>query len=99
MSQRPTGNVETIDPRYLDAAEAVLCERSLFDFACAAWPIIEPGTRFVSSWHVQAICEHLEACTKGQIRRLIVNVPPRTSKSRLVSVLWPAWVWTTRPET
>ena len=39
----------------------------------------------------RAIIEHLEAVTRGQIRNLIINVPPRHMKSLLVSVFWPAW--------
>ena len=34
----------------------------------------------------------------GQIRKLLINMPPRHMKSTLVSVLWPAWVWTFRPD-
>ena len=34
----------------------------------------------------------------GQIRRLLINMPPRCMKSTLVSVLWPAWVWSFRPD-
>ncbi|HEY4313614.1 MAG TPA: phage terminase large subunit [Pirellulales bacterium] len=90
---------ESIDPRYLDAATTLLCEKSLFDFVVEAWPVVEPGTRLVSTWHVRAVCDHLEACTRGQIRRLVINIPPRCMKSLLVSVFWPAWVWTTRPHT
>lgn len=48
---------------------------------------------FVSGWHIDAIAEHLEAVTAGEIKRLIINVPPRHMKSISVSVLWPAWVW------
>jgi hypothetical protein len=88
-----------LDPRYIDAAVAKLCEVSLYDFVSEAWKLVEPGTRYVSSWHIKAICEHLEACTRGEIRRLIINIPPRSMKSRLVSVFWPAWVWVTRPHT
>src|SRR5688572_13579869 len=98
MVIQPKSTHESIDPRYLDAVDAALCERSLYDFVIDAWKVIEPGTQFIASWHVKAICEHLEACTNGQIRRLIVNVPPRCMKSRLISVFWPAWVWATRPE-
>ena len=47
---------------------------------------------------MQAICEHLEAVTAGQIKKLIINVPPGTAKSTLVSVLWPTWEWGFRPE-
>lgn len=44
-----------------------------------------------------AICEALEAVTLGQIRKLLVNVPPGMSKSLLVATLWPAWDWILRP--
>jgi len=52
----------------------------------------------VSGWHIDAIIEHLEAVTRGQLRNLLINVPPRHMKSLLVSVLWPAWEWITWPE-
>lgn len=44
-----------------------------------------------------AICEHLEAVSRGQIKKLIINVPPGMAKSTLVAVLWPCWEWTWRP--
>jgi predicted phage terminase large subunit-like protein len=47
----------------------------------------------VHGWHVEAICAHLEAVTRGEITRLLINVPPGSMKSLLVSVLWPAWEW------
>jgi predicted phage terminase large subunit-like protein len=49
--------------------------------------------RFVPNWHIDAICEHLEAVAKGDIRRLLINIPPRHMKSLAVSVAFPAWVW------
>lgn len=54
---------------------------------------------FVDNWHIGAICEHLEAVSEGELRRLVINVPPRHSKSLLVSVFWPVWQWIVRPET
>ena len=78
--------------------ERELCRRSLAYFAKAAWEIVEPGREYVHGWHIDAICEHLEAVTRGEIRNLLVNLPPRCMKSTLVSVLWPVWVWTFRPE-
>ena len=44
------------------------------------------------------MCEYLEAVTAGQIRRLLINVPPRYMKSTTVSVMWPVWEWITIPE-
>src|SRR5688572_25905576 len=65
---------------------------SLPDYVAQAWRVVEPATRFVPNWHIDAICEHLAAITAGEIRNLIINVPPRTMKSLLVSVMWPTWV-------
>ncbi len=70
---------------------------SLRDFVELAWPIIEPGNDFIPNWHIDAICAHLEAVSRGEITRLLINLPPRMLKSRLVSVMWPAWVWVSRP--
>lgn len=49
--------------------------------------------------HIEAICAHLEAASRGEIRNLVINVPPRHSKSSISSVLWPAWLWIDYPET
>lgn len=75
-----------------------LATRSFREFVVQAWPIIEPHTPFVPGWHIDAIIEHLEAVTRGDIRNLLINVPPRHMKSLLVSVLWPAWEWIQHPE-
>ena len=73
-------------------------EASLHEFLKQAWPIIEGKTPFIDSWHIQAISEHLEACFKREIRNLLINIPPRSSKSTLISVAFPAWVWIHNPE-
>jgi hypothetical protein len=62
-----------------------------------AWPIVEPATPFVANWHIDAICEHLEAVSRRGAARLIINVPPRTMKSSERAVFWPAWEWLTKP--
>lgn len=46
---------------------------------------------------MDAMCEHLEAQSKGQIRNLKINIPPGCTKSRIVSVFWTAWEWTWQP--
>jgi predicted phage terminase large subunit-like protein len=83
---------------------AVLLQRkqrrlSLRDFVRLAWAVVEPATPFKSNWHIDALADHLAAVTAGQIRKLVINVPPRCTKSTVVSVLWPCWEWTIRPET
>lgn len=70
---------------------------SLYEFTAQAWHVIEPATPFRDNWHVGATCEHLEAVHHGQIRRLLINIPPRFLKSTTVSVMYPAWTWIDRP--
>jgi hypothetical protein len=72
--------------------------RRLGQFVRQAWTVVEPSTPFVPGWHVDAIIEHLEAVTRGHIRNLLINVPPRHMKSLLVAILWPAWEWIQSPE-
>jgi len=74
-----------------------LAESSLYEFTKQAWPIIEPGTEFRSSWHLETICEHLEAVATGEIQNLLINIPPGFSKSIISSVMWPAWMWVVDP--
>jgi predicted phage terminase large subunit-like protein len=70
---------------------------SLYEFVKQSWHVVEPGIPFIASWHIEAICEHLEAVSAGDIQRLLINIPPRHSKSTIVSVMWPAWEWLTDP--
>jgi predicted phage terminase large subunit-like protein len=84
--------------RLLEQADAEAARRSLAEFVRQAWPIVEPADPYQHNWHVDAVCAHLEAVARGQIRKLVINIPPGHLKSTLVSVCWPAWVWTWRPE-
>lgn len=76
-----------------DAAAIRLRCATLSGFVREAWHVLEPETAYSHSWHIDAICAHLEAVTRGEITRLLINVPPGTMKSLLVSVLWPCWEW------
>lgn len=58
-----------------------------------AWSTLEPTTTLRWGWHMDAIAEHLQAVTDGQLTRLIINVPPGSSKSLEVSVAWQAYEW------
>jgi predicted phage terminase large subunit-like protein len=84
-------------PANSDLDRARGCADDLRTFVRDAWPIVEPATPFVANWHVDVICEHLEAVSSGELRRLIINQPPRTMKSLNVAVLWPAWEWLSKP--
>lgn len=67
-------------------------EESLYTFLRAAWKYIDPSP-WVDGWPLEAIAEHLQAVVDGEIRRLVINIPPRCGKSSLISVAFPAWVW------
>lgn len=79
-----------------DERDAERCRRSLSRFIKEAWPVLEPATPLVWGWHNDVVCEHLEAVSRGELRRLIINVPPRTMKSITTCVGWPAWEWLDR---
>jgi hypothetical protein len=53
---------------------------------------LAPGQTFVPSWHLQAIAYQLERLRRGEITRLIINMPPRSLKSVTASVAFPAFV-------
>ncbi len=72
-------------------------ESSLAAFVRAAWHVVEPSVDLEWGHHLDAICAHLEAVTRGDICNLCITIPPGCTKSITVSVMWPAWVWTTRP--
>jgi predicted phage terminase large subunit-like protein len=99
-------NVVLYKGEYIDVDATLLaiskrkCELSLAEFIRQSWHVVEPGQPYVHGWHIDAICEHLEAITDGVefedgslYNRLLINIPPGTMKSLTVGVFWPAWEW------
>ncbi|MDF2602620.1 MAG: large terminase subunit [Methylobacterium brachiatum] len=72
---------------------------TLAGFVREAWHVLEPNQPYVHGWHIDAVCAHLEAITHGRFlalgleNRVLINIPPGTMKSLIVSVFWPAWEW------
>lgn len=93
-AERARREAERERQRLLQDVERIR-ERSqtLAGFIREAWPVLEPSQPYVHGWHIDAICEHLEAVTAGDITRLLINIPPGTMKSLVASVFWPAWEW------
>lgn len=83
---------------FIEIDRALVRKGGLRKFVELAWQQVEPARQFLSNWHIDAVCEHLEAVTHGQLNRLVINIPPGCMKSLLCCVFWPAWVWTFRPE-
>lgn len=68
-------------------------EGGLIEFTRYFWDVLEPTTQFVEGEVLFAICDHLEAVARGEINRLLINVPPGFMKSLLTNVFFPAWMW------
>ena len=83
----------------LIALEGELGKRSLHDYMRAMWPTIEPSTPFIDGFHLGAICEHEQAVFDGEIKKLIINICPRSGKSICTSVAFPTWGWTRNAST
>lgn len=69
----------------------------LAEFVKRAWPVVEPVDPLVWNWHHDAICEHVEAVLRRELRNLLINVPPGFTKSMIVSVMTTPYAWTIMP--
>lgn len=83
-------------PQLRELVDAKLMRLQFTRFMKWAWPI-HHAERLVWNWHLGAKAEHLQACKAGQIRRLIINEPPRSLKSWTCSVAFNAWWWADDP--
>lgn len=77
--------------------------KSFFVFFCLSWEFIWPGIPFLNNWHYKPLCDELqmqaERIDRGEpkLYDLDIEVPPRTAKSTLVTIAFPAWVWSRFP--
>ena len=75
------------------------CRRDFFFFVQTFWNVIikEPP---VYNWHIPYLCEELQKLSMPIFRRekkpydLLINIPPGTTKSTIVTIMWPVWLWT-----
>ena len=55
--------------------------------------VVNPGRALTPNWHIDCICYRLEGLTANEAaNRLVINLPPRTLKSHLISICLPAWL-------
>jgi hypothetical protein len=78
----------TSEARLLEA----LLRNDFRAFVHKVFATLSPGQAYVPTWHVEAIAWQLERVRRGEIRRLIINMPPRSLKSIAASVGFPAFV-------
>ncbi len=93
-AQRLVASARRVTPEQETARRWTLAE-----FFRHAWPVLEPATPLVWNWHLDAVCEHLQALYEGGLatNNLAISVPPGSAKSRALSVMLPAWAWVCRP--
>ena len=70
----------------------VIVRGDLYTFTQRSFRELNPQTRFLHNWHNELIAGKLAACARGEIRRLIINVPPRSLKSHAATVAFPAFI-------
>ncbi len=87
--------------------------RSFYGFVKTLWSEVEPN-EYVDNWHIKKVCDMLEdrfntflyeslsinnKAAKERTKDLLFNLPPGSTKSMIISVFFPAWVWFRRPST
>ena len=84
---------------FLQLVEAEVSKRSFFEFFKLSAPILYPGVEFQWNWHFSYICDLLQNETERMINGipkendLIINLPFRSGKSIMISVIFPVWLW------
>jgi hypothetical protein len=77
----------------VDSPELVAVTRNDFEaFFERTFGELNPNTKYVSNWHVSVIAHALERCRRGDLKRLVIIIPPRQLKSTIVSVALPAYL-------
>jgi len=81
----------------------MMMENSFYEFVISSFYILNPNETLLNNWHIKFICDVLHAEIERLIRGepkeqdIIINVPPRSLKSFIVSVCLPAWTWIKKP--
>jgi len=79
--------------KYKELHDREELQTSFLDFVRHVWP------SFIAGSHHKIFGDKLERVARGELKRLIVNMPPRHTKSEFASYLFPAWVMGQKPET
>lgn len=67
-------------------------KNDLVTFTHRCFQTVVPGETFELNWHIEAICHALERVRRGEVKRLIITMPPRSLKSICASVAFPAFI-------
>ncbi len=81
------------DQEQVDAA----VRRDFYSFLMRSFIELNPQTAPSENWHIEVMADYLERCRRGEIKRLIINLPPRSLKSHCASIAFPAWIMAHNP--
>lgn len=79
-----------ITPEVIELAKRA-AKLKLKCFARMFWPVVNPGVDLIWNWHLNVICDHLEAVSRGELKTVVICLPPGSCKSTLVNQMWPCW--------
>ncbi len=80
-----------------------LYSRSYYEFFIASLQILEPTLKFENNWHVKYLCHELQEAVErvgngeDKLYDLVINIPPRSMKSTIVTISLNAWIWIKYP--
>ena len=96
--ERITGSAAPINAKEtLRQFQAFQLQDDLYSFMRYFWPVVDSAEFVDGGFAIQAVCDHLTSMVDGTgIRNLIINIPPRFSKSLICMTFFPAWVWAQR---
>jgi predicted phage terminase large subunit-like protein len=84
-----------------DELLASICEERFFEFVLEMWETIE-SVELIVNWHIEYICDQAQEMYEAWERNEsqpdgLFNVPPGSSKSTILTQLFPAWLWLKKP--
>lgn len=74
-----------------------ICRKDFYAFMRKSFEEIDNSQKFHENWHLELICDKLYQCFTGDIKRLIINIPPRNLKSHCVNICFPAFILGHKP--
>lgn len=86
----------------IDLVESELCKRSFYEFVKCFWDVIIPDI-YSDNFHIEYLCNELQVVGLRVIARkekaydLIINISPGSSKSTIVTIMYPCWLWILDP--
>ena len=91
IERRPRGGRKMITRTPRNVTD-VICQIDLASFIRGCFQTLEPNSEFLPNWHIHALAFRLEQVRRGDVKRLNINLPPRTLKSFICSVVFPAFI-------